>query len=306
MPKQMTDASIAVAFEEQRRFVLSEVEKVEYGEMTGRSAVQTVSEGNRGSSTVRQYVLDRAGVMKLRSSKGDDLNLIDISGSFIDAPIFLSESGFEHHIDEVWAIEETGMNLDTTKAEATMEAYEEMVNRIIWLGESDVGLTGMANNPNVTVDTAAAALTTISAQEVVEFFKGLYNAVTVATKGKVRPNTLAIDIETHNFLTDNAYAVVNGVTNQSILDRIVEIIPGMTMSDVIVAPELAGQGAAGVFRAVFYDRAVRRCKFNEPLPIEFQPTQRIKNNFVVPTIAKVGGVWIKYPNAFTYGDFTLV
>lgn len=301
----MNDASLATAFEEQRRFVLSEIEKVEYGELTGRAAVQTVSEGGRGSSTVRQYVLDRAGVMKLRSSKGDDLNLIDISGSFVDAPIFLSESGFEHHIDEVWAIAETGMNLDTTKAEATMEAYEEMVNRIIWVGDTDVGLTGLANNANVTVDTAGAALSTLTAQQVVEFFKGLYNAVTVNTKGKVRPNTLAMDIETHNFLTDNAYAVVNGVTNQSILDRIVEIIPGMTMSDVIVAPELDAQGAGGIKRAVFYDRSPRRVKFNEPLPIEFQPTQRIKNNFIVPTVAKVGGVWVKYPNSMTYGDYTL-
>lgn len=296
--------SIALLFEQQRQFILSELEKIEYGELTGRQAVSTVREGGRGTSTVRQYVIDRAGVMKLRSNKGEDYNLIDISGSYIDAPIFFSESGFEYDIEEMWAVQETNMNLDTTKAEATMEAYEEMVNRLIWVGQSDVGLTGLANNANVDIltTTAGAALDTFTAEEVVQYFVKGFDEIYINSKQKITANTLAVSTATLRYLKRTAYSVVNGLTTQTLLGRILEIT-GISESDVIAAHELETAGTAGIIRAIWYDRTPRRVKFNEPVPIEFRPTQERDNSFKVPTVAKVGGVWIKYPNAFKYLDF---
>jgi len=298
--------SEALFFEEQRRFVLGEVEKVEYGEMTGRQAVTTVSEGGRGTTTVRQYVLDRAGVMKLRSNKAEDYNLIDLSGSYVDAPVFFSESGFEYDIEELWAAQQANMNLDSMKAEAVAEAYEEMVNKIIWVGQSDVGLTGLANNANVDIitTTAGAALNTFTAEEQVQYFVSAYNKIYTSTKQKIKPNTLAVSTATFLYLNQTAYSVVSGLTVQTLLARILEIT-GLTMNDVIVANELETAGAGSIVRAIFYDRGTRRVRFNEPLPLQFQPTQPRDNSFRVPTVAKVAGVWLRYPNAFEYLDYSI-
>lgn len=299
--------SIALLFEQQRQYILSELEKVEYGELTGRKAVATVREGGRGTSTVRQYVLDRAGVMKLRSNKGEDYNLIDISGSYIDAPIFFSESGYEYDIEELWAVEQSGMNLDTTKAEATMEAYEEMVNKIIWVGQADVGLTGLANNANVdilTTNLAGDDLTDLTAQEVVDFFVKGFDEIYINSKQKIKANTLAISTSTSRYLRRTPYSLVNGIVTSYLLDEILKIT-GITENDVIEANELEDAGAAGIKRAIWYDRTPRRVKFNEPLPIEFRPTQERDNSFKVPTVAKIGGCWLKYPNAFKYLDYEI-
>lgn len=299
--------SIALLFEQQRQYILSELEKVEYGELTGRKAVATVREGGRGTSTVRQYVLDRAGVMKLRSNKGEDYNLIDISGSYIDAPIFFSESGYEYDIEELWAVEQTGMNLDTTKAEATMEAYEEMVNRIIWVGQSDVGLTGLANNANVdilTTNLAGDDLTDLTAQEVVDFFVKGFDEIYINSKQKIKANTLAISTSTSRYLRRTPYSLVNGIVTSYLMDEILKIT-GITESDVIEANELEDVGAGGIKRAIWYDRTPRRVKFNEPLPIEFRLTQERDNSFKVPTVAKIGGIWVKYVNAFKYLDYEI-
>ena len=296
----------ALFFEEQRRFVLGEVEKIEYGEMTGRQAVSTVSEGSRGTTTVRQYVLDRAGVMKLRSNKSEDYNLIDLSGSFIEAPVFFSQSGFEYDIEELWAAEQANMNLDSSKAEAVGEAYEEMVNKLIWIGQEDVNLTGLANNANVDIitTTAGAALDTFTADEQVQYFVSGYNAIFVNTKQRIKANTLGISTATFLYLNQTAYSVVAGLTTQTLLSRILEITQ-LTMNDVIIANELETAGAASIVRAIWYDRTPRRVKFNEVLPLEFRPTQMIDNSFKVPTVAKVGGVWIKYINAFKYLDYEI-
>lgn len=298
------DASIGLLFEEQRRHIIAELEKIEYGELTGRSAVSTVREGGRGTSTVRQYVIDRAGVMSLRSNKGEDYNLIDISGSYIDAPIFFSESGFEYDIEELWAVQETNMNLDTLKAEATMEAYEEMVNRIIWVGQSNVGLTGLGNNANVDILTTAgsATLAALGAEATVQYFVQGYDEIYINSKQKIKANTLALPVSTYRYLKRTAYSVVSGLTTQTLLERILEITE-LSMNDVIAANELEDLGTGGILRAIWYDRTPRRVKFNEPVPIEMRPTQEIDNSFRVPTVAKVGGVWLKYPNAFKYLDY---
>lgn len=300
----MSDAAF---FERQRQFISSEIEKIEYGELTGRKAVSTVREGNRGTTSVRQYVVDRAGVMKLRANKGEDYNLIDISGKYIEAPIFFSESGYEYDLEALWAAQEANMNLDTTKAEATMEAYEEMVNRIIWEGQADVGLTGLGNNANVDILTTAAgaALSTLDAEDVVQYFVQGFDDIYINSKQKIKANTLAISTATERYLKRTAYSVVNGLTTQTLMDRILEIT-GISESDVIAANELETLGAAGIVRAIWYDRTPRRVKFNEPVPIEFRPTQERDNSFKVPTVAKVGGTWIKYINAFKYLDYEIV
>jgi len=296
----------ALFFEEQRRFVLGEIEKIEYGELTGRQAVQTVSEGSRGTTTVRQYVLDKVGVMKLRANKAEDYNLIDLSGKFVEAPVFFSESGFEYDIEELWAAEQANMNLDSMKAEVTIEAYEEMVNRLIWIGQSDINLTGLANNANVDVATteAGAALDSFTAQEQVDFFMIGYNDIYTNSKQKVKANTLALSTASYLYLDQTPFAVVAGVTTETLLERILKN-SRLTMNDVIVANELETAGAANIVRAIWYDRTPRRVKFNEVLPIEFRPTQMKDNSFKVPTVAKLGGVWIKYPSAFKYLDYEI-
>jgi len=296
----------ALFFEEQRRFVLGEVEKIEYGELTGRQAVQTVSEGSRGTTAVRQYVLDKVGVMKLRANKAEDYNLIDLSGTYVDAPIFFSESGFEYDIEELWAAEQANMNLDSMKAETTIEAYEEMVNKLIWIGQSDVNLTGLANNANVDIATtqAGAALDTFTAQEQVDYFMTGYNDIYTNSKQKVKANTLALSTATFLYLDQTSYAIVAGVTTETLLERILKN-SRLTMNDVIVSNELETAGASNIVRAIWYDRTPRRVKFNEVLPIEFRPTQVNDNSFKVPTVAKLGGVWIKYPSAFKYLDYEI-
>lgn len=298
--------SEALFFEEQRRFVLGEVEKIEYGELTGRQAVQTVSEGSRGTTTVRQYVLDKVGAMKLRANKAEDYNLIDLKGSYVEAPVFFAESGFEYDIEELWAAQQANMNLDSMKAETTVEAYEEMVNRLIWVGQEDVGLTGLANNANVDIITTAGgtALDTFTVGEQIEYFMSGYNDIYTNSKQKVKANTFAISTSTFLYLDQTPYAVVSGVTTETLLERILRNAR-ITMNDVIVANELETAGAGNIARAIWYDRTPRRVKFNEILPIEFRPTQPLNNSFKVPTVAKIGGVWIKFPNAFKYLDYEI-
>ena len=79
---------------------------------------------------------------------------------------------------------------------------------------------------------------------------------------------------------------------------------GIGLGSIVSSLELAAQGAAGVQRAVAYANNARVLYFEETLPVEYQPIQRINNIFKVPTFAKVGGVFIRRPYGIQYGDYT--
>lgn len=121
---------------------------------------------------------------------------------------------------------------------------------------------------------------------------------------KIKANTLAISTSTFRYLKRTPYSLVNGIVTSYLLDEILKIT-GIAESDVIEANELEDVGTGGIKRAIWYDRTPKRVKFNEPLPIEFRPTQERDNSFKVPTVAKIGGCWLKYPNAFKYLDYEI-
>ena len=293
-------------FEEELTKIISEVERVEYGNKIARSILPFDAKASRGSQALKQYVLDRVGYMRLKEKVSDKVELVDISKSAVYLPLFISESGFQYDIDEIAAAQEANTSLDSEKVSSVLETYEELINKTAFVGQADIGLTGLANNANVDINTdLGATFATATSEQRVAFFTGLCNDIYTGSKNTVRPNTLVIPSDEYVAMGAKTYANSGVVTEKSELDMLQLRLNGMYQNVTIVSSlELEGQGAAGVQRAVAYDNNPRVLYFEETLPIEYQPIQRDNNIFKVPTFAKVGGVFIRRPYGIQYGDYT--
>lgn len=298
-------ADMTAFFEEELVKIIGEVERVEYGRKIARDILPFDAKASRGSQALKQYVLDRVGYMRLKEKISDKVELTDITKSAVYLPLLISENGFSYDIDEISAAMESNTNLDSEKAAAVLEAYEEMINRVAFVGQSDLGLTGLANNANVDVVTdLGAAFDVATSEQRVVFFASLCGNVWTGSKNTITPDTLVIPSEEYTAMGETTYSNTGVVTDKSELEMLQTRLNGMYGNVKIVSSlELEGQGAAGVQRAVAYANNARILYFEETLPVEYQPVQRDNNIFKVPTFAKVGGVFIRRPYGMNYGDY---
>jgi hypothetical protein len=293
-------------FEEELVKIIGEVERVEYGRKIARDIMPFDAKASRGSQALKQYVLDRVGYMRLKEKISDKVELTDIAKTAVYLPLLVSENGFQYDIDEIAASMESNTSLDSEKAAAVLEAYEEMINRVAFVGQSDLGLTGLANNANVDILTdMGATFAAATSEQRVTFYAGLCSNVWTNSKNTVTPDTLVIPSAEYTAMGEKTYSNTGVVTDKSELDMLQTRLNGLFGNVKIVSSlELEGQGAAGVQRAVAFANNARVLYFEETLPVEYQPVQRENNMFKVPTFAKVGGVFIRRPYGIQYGDYS--
>ena len=292
-------------FEEELVKIISEVERVEYGRKIARDILPFDRKAARGSQALKQYVLDRAGYMKLKEKVSDNVELTDITKTAVYLPLLIAENGFQYDIDEIASSMESNTSLDGEKAAAVLEAYEEMINRVAFIGQSDLGLTGLANNANVTIDTTlGATFAAATSEQKVAFFSNLCGKVWTGSGNTISPDTLVIPSNEYTAMGQKTYSNTGVVTDKSELEMLQTRLNGMYGNVKIVSSlELEAVGLAGVQRAVAFASNPRVVYFEETLPVEYQPVQRINNVFKVPTFAKVGGVFIRRPYGIYYGDY---
>ena len=292
-------------FEEELTKIIAEVERVEYGRKIARDILPFDAKASRGSQALKQYVLDRAGYMRLKEKVSDKVELTDITKTAVYLPLLIAENGFQYDIDEISAAMESNTSLDSEKAAAVLEAYEEMINKVAFVGQSDLGLTGLANNANVDIVTdMGATFSAATSEQRVTFFASLVGNVWTGSKNTITADTLVIPSSEYTAMGEKTYSNSGVVTDKSELEMLQTRLNGMYGNVKIVSSlELEGQGAAGVQRAVAFASNPRVVYFEETLPVEYQPVQRDNNIFKVPTFAKVGGVFIRRPYGINYGDY---
>lgn len=299
------DATTAY-FEEELVKIISEVERVEYGKKIAREILPFDAKASRGSQALKQYVLDRVGYMRLKEKISDKVELTDIAKTAVYLPLMVSENGFQYDIDEIAASMESNISLDKEKAASVLEAYEEMINRVAFVGQSDLGLTGLANNAYVDINTDLGATFAVATSEQrVTFFAGLCSDVYTGSNNTITPDTLVIPSVEYVEMGEKTYTSTGVVTDKSELEMLQTRVNGLFGNVRIVSSlELEGQGLAGVQRAVAYSNNPRVLYFEETLPVEYQPIQRENNIFKVPTFAKVGGLFVRRPYGIQYGDYS--
>lgn len=232
---------------------------------------------------------------------------------FPSADVFVTEtlnrmfdigSSYRYSIQDLRRAAFGGVPLSTKRADASRLAHDTKIDEIALSGDSPRGITGLANNANVTLLTAGGGTVTgawegATAATIKADLAAMESTIVLACAGQssLFPDTLLLD--------DESYMIINTRPSTTFSDRTI-LSSYLENSPYIrnIAPwvKLRNAGAAGVRRAVMYKRNpdILGIKISNSYE-QFAPQQEMLQ-WVVPALSRLSGVIVYRPMAMLYID----
>lgn len=265
--------------------------------MRASEMVPFSSEVPAWAETITQRSFDAVGVAKIISNYADDLPRADVYASETVVKVKDVGDSYGYNVAELRASEATGANLPTQKANAARKAVDVKVNQIAMIGEAVYGLFGLLNHPNIGTTTGLNgdwANPATTAEEILSDLNTITQAIPGQSKGIHRTTRIAMADTDYNVLSTKFVADSGGKT---VLQVYRENNPGVTLVPVV---ELRLQGAGGTTNAIIASEFDSdNYRFEMVMPFTQLPAQARNLEFVVPCIARVGGVNVTYPLSLT-------
>jgi len=203
-----TDAGEARLFELQLRHVVSQVTRTFYIRNQARTLAPVDTSIPAGAETVlKQRVIDEdfapaAGDFGQISPRGDDIIMVDVSGTNETHQLASFARGTSYSLDELEAAAFAGVALRTEKLSALSRAVDSIFDMVALQGYASANFTGLYNdaNPAVTVPTTGT-WATATADQILADIHDLYQAIKLATGYNEAPTRLVIPSSLTEFLS---------------------------------------------------------------------------------------------------------
>jgi len=243
------------------------------------------------SITYRSY--DMVGMAKIIANYADDLPRADVTGKETMVPVRTIGDSYGYNINELRASTALGARLPERKATAARRAIEVKQNQIAMVGDTDYGLYGITNHPNIGSTTGLTGnwATTATAAQIVADVDILYAAVTTQSKDVHTPNRLAIPSTALAAMKRKYVADTGGKSAYTVVR---ENYPDL---QIIGMAELADVGGQSL--TIIGEFSEENASLELVMPFNQLPAQARNLELVVPCLARTGGVSVHYPLAFT-------
>lgn len=296
------DAASSVFLDRQLRALDPQIYRTKFAEFVGRDLMPVNTNVPAGAKTYSYQMLTEVGMAKVVAAYADDLPRVDIYGEETTAPIQRFGDSFGWNIDEIAAAQMTGVPLEAEKGQAAYRAYEQKVDGLIATGETDFGIYGLLNNPNVTPSNVAnpgsgTAWTAKTADQILTDMNSAVRAPIDATSGRERPDTMVIPDAQHQLIASTPRSSTSDTT---ILEFFLK--SNGSVKEVIPYWRCNGAGASSTDRMVVYRRDPMCLQHIEPEPFRRLPPEQRNLEMVVNCTGKHAGVVVRYPLSMAYRD----
>ena len=288
----------------------AEAYRVQYPEIIYQQLIPIDTSAGEWAKTVTYFSLDKVGQAAWLNSEASDIPYADINRAKYEQGIEMAGIGYTYTLEELGqAMMVPGLNLTAERAEAARFAYECFMDAYAYKGSTAKGVTGLFNNANVTVVTAAAGASGSahwSTKTADEIIKDVQNALTGVYAGSLTvemADTVLLPIGEMQLLANirvpNTYGNALEYLAKFNLYTYTTGAP-LTIRSVLGLDSAGGDGGG---RMVVYRRDPRVLKLHVPMPHRFLPVfQRGAIQFDIPGIFRVGSVEIRRPGAMRYVD----
>ena len=217
-------------------------------------------------------------------------------------------SGFGFSILEMRAAAQVGRPLEIQRAEAARRAISELQNYTALNGETEFGMYGLFNIPNVqtitpSVDGSARTAwigSDKTSQQIVNDMVNLCNQVEVNSKGVHKVTRLLLPHAEYLFIEAQPYAPGAGFyTNKTILQRFQEVKPGVQVMYVL---GLDTASSTGGNRMIGYDPSSDNLGLVLPIPFELFAPFATGTSYDTICHARMGEVVVYYIDSMIYSD----
>jgi hypothetical protein len=294
----------------QTAFIEPEVYRIAYPEIIYQQLIPIDSSAGEWVKTITYFSLDKVGKADWLNSTASDIPYADIQRNKFDQGVEMAGIGYNYTLEELGvAMQVPGLNLTAERAEAARFAYEMFMDAYAYKGDSSKSITGLFNNPNVTVVTAATGAggsSHWSVKTADEMIKDVQNALTGVYAGSLTvemADTVLLPIGEMQLLANtrvtNTYGNALDYLAKYNLYTYYTGAP-LTIRSVLGLDSAGGDGGG---RMIVYRRDPRVLKLHIPMPHRFLPVfQRTALQFDIPGIFRVGSVEIRRPGAIRYVD----
>lgn len=294
----------------------AQVYEIQYPDIQYPNLVPVDTSANPWAKSVTFFSTDKLGQADWFSHLAKDVPLADVERSRYEHPVELAAIGYRYSSEELGqAMMIPGMNLSADRAAAAVRAYEEFMDGIALRGVppsgNTKGWTGLINDPNVTAGNVAndgtGSSTLWSAKvpdQILRDINALLTGVYAGSLTVEMADTLLLPVAQLDYIATVARTTASDVTILEHLRRnnTYTAITGAPLT-IRAVRGLETAGAGGTSRMVAYRRDPQVVKLHLPMPHRFQaPWQSGPLVFDIPGIFRTGGVEIRRPKAFRYGD----
>lgn len=298
------DASETAFFARELESVKARTYDIKFAPMKALSLMPVSSDAGDGAESITYRSFEETGMARVISSYADDLPRADVRGKEFISPVRSLGCSYGYSHQEIRAANFANRPLTTMQASAARRANDQKVNELAWFGDTDYGLLGLLDNPNIPATTVpndgtgpSTLWTTKTPDQILRDLNLITNSIIDLTKGVETPNTVIMPIEQYTLIASTPRSSTSDTT---ILAYFLLNNPYIDVVDWV--PELKGAGTGGVDLFIAYDRNPDKLEIQLPMPFRQYPPQERNLNFEIPCESRYGGVLIYYPLSLAFGE----
>jgi hypothetical protein len=305
------DAQAALGFLlSQTTSIEQDVYAIRYADIQYPNLVPVDTSAYPWARTVTYFTTDHAGQADWMDGNASDMPFADVARTKYETTVESAKIGYRFTLEEVnEAMLIPGMNLPADKAAAAKRAAEELVERVVFSGDSRKGFLGLVNQtsvPQVAVANGSSGSPLWANKTPSEILADVNNAIVGAWS-----STAQVELHDTVLLPVAQYGLIASTPRSTTSDTTIityreanQIYTASTGQPLTIRTlrQLTGSGAGGTNRMVTYRRDPQVLKFHMPVPHQFFPPQQRMLEFIIPGMMRLGGLDVRLPKGMSYND----
>jgi hypothetical protein len=276
---------------------------IKYAQLRGRTLIPVDNSVSPAAETITYQQFNSVGMAQIISNYSTRLPRSDVFMKEFTVRVRSIGNAYGYNIQEVRAAQLAKQDLPARKATAARQAYEQKIDKIAQLGDTDYGLLGLLNQPNTTLYTVpngaggSALWTSKTPDEILADLNGIVNKIIKDTQEVEAPDVLVLPTDQLALIKQKARSTTSDVTiaqfflnNQEHIKQLVSWAP------------LATAGAGSTARMVAYRRSEEALQLVIPQEFEQLAPYTSELEIVTPCHGRCAGVVVYYPLSIAYGD----
>lgn len=310
----LVDAQQALGFvQSQTSYIEAQVVEVLYPDIQYPQIIPVDTSANEWAKSITYYSTDKVGVAGWFHHYAKDIHVADSERSKFEIGVEMADIGYRWSLEEIGqALMIPGLNLSADRAAAARRAYEEFVDRVAILGDTDKNFSGITDYPGVSTSVAAVhtgpptgtAWSIKTAQEILTDVNDALTGMYVDSLQIELANTLLLPVSAFTLIGTKPFNDLSQLTVYQWLQQ--NNVYTLTTGQPLMIRALRGLetvGTGGTGRMVAYRRDPQVLKMHIPMPHRFLPVyQTGPLVFDVPGIFRLAGLEIRRPGAVRYVD----
>jgi hypothetical protein len=261
------------------------------------------------ATSVTFMSIDGAGRADWINGNAKDIPVANAQMEQFESAVHTAGIGYSYGWEEVGRAAMLGVNLPSEKAFYARRAYEEMVYRVAFLGDTTKSMTGLFNSTGPTAANVAADGTGSSrlwsaktGDLIIRDVNEALMAINSGTERSEMADTLILPWER----MESIGTMRLGDTTMTVLqflqtNNVYTLTTGQPLT-IRGKRGLLTAGASSTARMVAYRRSPEVLKMHIPMPHRFMPVQVDVLQYTVPGVFRLGGLDIRLPKAVVYRD----